>query len=334
MDPLQAETDSSRRAAIGALSVITAFTVWGILPLFFVLIAHVGAMEILAQRVLWALLAVVALKYALGQSRDLYALLSHRKTAITFAVSALLIGANWLIFVYGMKTGQVLQSSLGYFICPLLNVLLGVAFFGERLRPARALAVGLAFAAVALLVVLHGSIPYIALSLAGTFALYGLIRKQTAVDPITALFGDTIFLLPLALPYLGYLAYTGNSAFIAGGLVDKGYLMALAPITIIPLGLFAVGAKRLDLATLGFAQYIAPSLQFIIAVFILSEPFSTVQFMAFSLIWLALALYSADALAVRRKVQVHTAPDTDTDPPLPEVLLSQPCCPGGDPKLA
>lgn len=295
--------ESPATSTSGALAVVTAFTVWGVLPLFFVLLSHVDATEILAQRVLWALVAVVLIKVLLGQGKDLKRIFESRQSIQTFALSSLLIGGNWLIFIYGMKTGQVLQSSLGYFICPLMNVALGIVLFGERLRPARAWAVGLATAAVLLLIAFHGQVPYIALSLAATFAFYGVLRKQAKVDPITALYGDTIFLVPLALPFLAYLAYQGNSAFLNEGWLDRGLLMALAPITIVPLGLFAFGAKRLDLATVGFAQYIAPSLQFVVAVFVLHEPFSGVQLGAFSLIWIALALYSADTLAVRRKYQ-------------------------------
>lgn len=313
------ERDIARQTVQGALALLAAFFLWGIFPLYFQLLKHIGATELLAQRILWTALALFALKLAAGRLRDFRALLASRRATANFFASACCIGANWLIFVYAVTHGLVLETSLGYFICPLFTVLLGVLFLGEALRPARAIALLLAAAAVALLVWHYGHAPWIALGLAATFALYGLLRKRVNADPLTALFGDVIFILPLALLYLGSLTANDSNSFLIGTLQDRILLLLLAPLTILPLGLFAYGAKRLDLATVGFAQYITPTISFLCAVFILGEHFDTTRFIAFALIWTALALYSLDVLRARARTQKArrgTAPlDTPADCP-------------------
>lgn len=274
---------------------VAAFTTWGFLPLYFQLLTHVSPTELLAQRVFWTFVTALTIQTALGRLGVLRALIQDRRAIFAWIASSLLIGANWLIFVYAATHGQVLQTSLGYFICPLLNVLLGVLLLGERMTPARTIAVGLATAAVALLIIVYAKIPLIALSLAATFAGYGFLRKHLKADPLTGLLGDTMFLLPAALAYLLNATAHGENHFVIGSPAERVLLYLLAPITLIPLGMFAAGAKRLPLATLGFAQYVAPSISFLCAVFLLREPFTTPQLAAFVLIWTGLALYSLDA---------------------------------------
>lgn len=274
---------------------VAAFVTWGLLPLYFQLLKHVTPMELLAQRVFWTFVTVLLIQAALGRLGDLRALVQDKRAVFAWVASSLLIGSNWLIFVYAATHGQVLQTSLGYFICPLLNVLLGVLLLGERLTPARTAAVGLAGAAVALLIFVYAQLPLIALSLAGTFAGYGFLRKHLKADPLTGLLGDTLFLMPAALAYLLNSTAHGENLFVSGNNTERLLLYLLAPITLIPLGMFAAGARRLPLATLGFAQFLAPSISFLCAVFLLREPFTTPQLLAFTLIWAGLALYTLDA---------------------------------------
>jgi chloramphenicol-sensitive protein RarD len=283
----------------GVAYAVGAFTAWGLLPLYFRWLQHIRPTEILAQRIFWTFVTVVLVQLALGRLSDARALVSSKKAALAWLASSLCIGSNWLIFVYAATHGQVLETSLGYFICPLLNVLLGVVLLGERMGRARAAAVGLAACAVLVLIVFHARLPLIALSLAASFAAYGFLRKQLKADPLTGLLGDTLFLVPAAIAYLGYSALHGENAFISGTNQDRVLLYLLAPITLIPLGFFAAGAKRLQLATLGFVQYLAPTLSFLGAIFLLHESFSTAQLLAFLLIWIGLLLYTLDAWRTR-----------------------------------
>lgn len=279
----------------GIAYAVGAFTAWGILPLYFQWLHHIAPVEILAQRIFWTFVTVLGIQFALGRLGGLKALIATPKTAFAWIASSLCIGANWLIFVYAATHGQVLETSLGYFICPLLNVLLGVVLLGERLSPVRALAVLLAATAILLRIGLYGHLPLIALSLAASFAAYGFLRKQLKADPLTGLLGDTLFLVPPAFGYLVYTAINGSNTFLVGSNVDRVLLYLLAPITLVPLAWFAAGAKRLPLATLGFVQYLAPSLSFLGAILVLHEPIDASQLAAFALIWLALVLYTTDA---------------------------------------
>ena len=289
-------TDTVREHPLAGVGfAVGAFVSWGLLPLYFQLVKHVSPPELLAQRVFWTFLTVLGIQAALGRLGGLRALVRDRRAVFAWLASSLLIGSNWLIFVYAATTGHVLETSLGYFICPLLNVLLGVVLLGERLTAARTVAVGLAGAAVAVLIAFYAKPPLIALSLAASFAVYGFLRKQLQADALTGLLGDTLFLVPPALAYLAYSAVQGENIFLIGTNTERVLIYLLAPITLIPLGMFAAGAKRLPLATLGFVQYLAPSISFLCAVFLLREPFTAPQLAAFVLIWLGLLLYSVDA---------------------------------------
>lgn len=286
---------SAEHPLLGLACAVGAFVSWGLLPLYFQWLKHIAPMEILAERIWWTFVTVVIVQLALGRLGSVRLLVQNRRTVLAWLASSLCIGSNWLIFVYAATHGQVLETSLGYFICPLLSVLLGVAVLGERLTRARMVAVGLAAAAVGVLVMFYAKLPLIALSLAASFAVYGLLRKQLKADPLTGLLGDTLFLVPAAIAYLVVGASHGENIFLSGGNADRVLLYLLAPITLIPLGLFAAGAQRLPLATVGFVQYVAPTLSFLCAIFVLREPFTTPQLAAFGLIWAGLLLYTADA---------------------------------------
>jgi chloramphenicol-sensitive protein RarD len=219
-----------------------------------------------------------------------------RQVARSARASALVLG-NWLTFVWGVNNGHILETSLGYFILPLLNVALGVLVLKERLRPLQWLAVLLAAAGVAIEAVRAGGLPWIALVLAGTFAIYGLLRKQLPLDAASGLFLETVCMLPVALAWLTWLAHSGQSHFGGGPALPSGrdlLLMATGPVTAIPLLLFAVAARRLPLNMMGFLQYLAPSITFLLAVFVYREPLDLVRALAFAAIWSGLAVYSFD----------------------------------------
>lgn len=316
--------DPKREKTLGALCAAACFAFWGVLPLYFHMLHHIGPMEMLAERILWTVVTLVVVKAAMGRLSDLKTVFANRAQTLNFAFSAACIGSNWLIFVYAVSIERVLQTSLGYFICPLISVLLGVLFLGEKLSPARGVAVGLATLAVLMLMVYLGQPPVIALGLALTFALYGLSRKKIVVDPLTGLYGDVIFLLPLAIGYLGWLTINGENTFFTGTNFDRVALYLLAPFTIGPLAMFAVGVRRLDLATVGFIQYLAPIISFTMAVFVLGESFGGVQLACFALIWVALVIYTIDAFrhTTRLKLEPATAPVV---PEEPRVLVQERC---------
>jgi chloramphenicol-sensitive protein RarD len=295
--------DAARFARQGMFAALAAFVTWGLAPLYFRAIGSVPPFEIVAHRVLWSAL-LLALMLAFipftgGFARVRVALGQPRLLAL-LALTSLLTGSNWLVFIWAIDAGRLLEASLGYFINPLVSVALGAIFLGERLRPLQAAAVAIACAGVGWRIWQLGSLPWIPLFLAGTFGLYGLLRKRAPVDAVGGLFIETLVVAPLALGWLLWLHAGGSMVFGTGTPAD--WLLPLTGvITAIPLMLFAVGARRLPLATVGFLQYIAPSLNFLVAVLLFREPFDTTQLVGFALIWLALAVYSADLLHAGRR---------------------------------
>lgn len=274
---------------------IGAFTLWGIYPFYFKALADVAPLEIVSHRVIWSSLLLALLLFWQGSGPELRRVLRDPALLRPLLVTTTLIGANWLVYVLAVTSGQVLDASLGYFMCPLVTVLLAVVILKERLRPAQLVAVALVAAAVLMLVLALGVVPRIALFLAVTFGLYGLLRKRLPVPPAVALFLECALLLPLALLLLPWLAHSG-------GLVTPGerpwsfFLLAMAGVvTVGPLLLFGLGAHRLRLSTVGLLQYITPSMLFLEGVVFFHEPLSAWRLLAFALIWAALALYSLDS---------------------------------------
>lgn len=285
------------------LAALTAFCIWGLAPLYFRAIGSVPPFEIVAHRVAWSALflaGLVALLPSTGGFARVRGVLAQPRLVALLAFTAFLTSSNWTVFIWAIDAGRLLEASLGYFINPLVSVALGALFLGERLRPLQAVAVAIAFAGVGWRVWQLGNLPWIALYLAGTFGLYGLLRKRAPVEAASGLFIETLLVAPLALGWLGWLAHQGSLNFGSG--VHTDWLLPLTGVlTAVPLMLFAVGARRLPLATVGFLQYIAPSLNFLVAVLIFREPFDTTQLVGFTLIWFALALYSVDLVHAARK---------------------------------
>lgn len=298
---------SVAQARSGIAAAGCAFTIWGLSPLYFKAVGALPAVDIVAHRVIWSVLLLALLLGLRRGFAPLAALLrAQPRLLFTLLLTTTLTTSNWLVFVWAINAGRTLEASLGYFINPLVSVLLGAAFLGERLRPWQLAAVGVATTGVLVRIGQVGSLPWVALFLALTFGLYGLLRKRAPIDPIGGLFVETMLALPLALAYFGWQAGTG--ALPLARLAELFWLLPLAGvITALPLMLFAHGARNLPLATLGFIQYVAPTLNFLVAVLVFNEPFDGGRLSAFALIWLALALYSADLWRTGKKAPGPTS---------------------------
>lgn len=286
---------------VGAACALAAFLTWGVLPIYFKAIAAAPPLEIVAHRIVWSallLLGVIALRHRWAALRRG---LADRRTRRLLLASTLLVSSNWLIFVWAITSGRVLESSLGYYINPLMNVLLGLLVLRERLSRVQGLAVLLAAVGVANLAVQSAAFPWVALSLAGTFSLYGLVRKTMALGALDGLFVETNLLLVPALIFLAVQVAGGDSAFLAGDTRLDLLLVLSGLFTTLPLLLFTSAVRRLNYATVGLFQYIVPTSHFLLAVFVFGERFTSAHLVTFALIWTALALYSGEVVRVARR---------------------------------
>ena len=291
----------SKEPIVGAISASAAFLIWGFSPIYFKILRVVPAFEILMHRVIWSFVLLLPLILISGQWNEFKTVIKSYRTMIILTVSTILVAANWFLFIWAINNNQILQTSLGYYINPLVNVLLGMVFLKERLNPAKSVAVIIAGLGVLYLTVHYGKLPWISLTLAVTFAFYGLIRK---VAPVNALVGLTVETMILSLPALGYLIYLDTagmgSIFRMSVRIDI-LLICTVFVTAPPLLLFTIGARKIHLVTLGILQYIAPSCTFLLAVFIYNEPFTSIQVGTFGMIWFALIIYSIDSVREYRK---------------------------------
>ena len=283
----------------GLVYAALAFLIWGLYPLYFRVIAHVASLEVVLQRSVWTLVFVAGVLAWRHHWRWLGAALRQPRLLLVFAVAVLLLAGNWLLYIYAVQAGQVVQASLGYYINPLFSVMLGVGVLRERLRPGQWVAVALAAAGVAWLAWHAGQVPWLALALAASFAIYGLLRKTASLGPLEGLALETLLLAPLALPLLLWWTLTHDSALAQADPATLGWLAFSGPLTAAPLLLFAAGARRLPLATVGMVQYLSPSIQLMLGVWVFGEPFDTARLLGFVLIWTALAVLSLDALRHR-----------------------------------
>jgi chloramphenicol-sensitive protein RarD len=273
----------------GLLAGLGAYLIWGLLPLYLKLLTGIEAGEVLAQRITWSVVIVAALVLATGGGPRLRTALGQPQLMLLLFASAVCIAINWLVYTWSILNAHAIDTSLGYFINPLISVLFGVVLLGERLVPLQWAAVGCAVAGVLVTTIAHGEVPLISLALAFSFATYGLIRKQAAVDAITGLFVETLVLLPVALFWL--LTRPPGAGFDRP-LPVLALLSAGGVLTAVPLILFGYAARRLPLSTIGLMQYIAPSMVLLQAVFLFGEPMDTAKLIAFALIWLGLATYT------------------------------------------
>jgi chloramphenicol-sensitive protein RarD len=296
----------ARRSRQGLVYAVLAYGLWGLVPLYFKWVAAVAPEEIVAQRIVWAFVVLAIVVTLVGRWRDVLPALRSRPTMLALSASTLLLAFNWFVYIYSVSTNQVVEASLGYFLNPLVNVLLGVVILHERLRRWQTAGIALAAVGVAIL-----GVPWIAVSLAVSFAFYGLLRKQVAADGLLGLFIETLLLAPFALAYILYLQAVGASAFTAADPALCAKLAASGVVTCVPLLLFAAAARRLRFATVGVLQYLSPTIQFLIAVFLFDEPLSTTKLVALVFIWAAVGIYAADSLrmiAARRSLKVEPLP--------------------------
>jgi chloramphenicol-sensitive protein RarD len=288
------QQDPARTARIGVICAASAYLIWGLVPIYFKAVADVSAFEIIAHRILWTVLLMGGVLLLTRNPAGFLALREEPKLIPWVVLAAFFVTANWLVFVWAVNAGRVLETSLGYYINPLVSVLLGFVFLGERLRPLQMAAAGLAAAGVLNQIYQLGQLPWVSLVLAVTFACYGLLRKRIPLDPVSGLFFETLLTAPIAALYLALLASQGTMAFAAGSL-SRDVLIAFSGIvTAVPLVLFAAGASRLRLTTMGFLQYLAPTLTFLQAVLLFDEPFGAAHLVTFGFIWTGLFVYSID----------------------------------------
>jgi chloramphenicol-sensitive protein RarD len=294
-------TPTSRIDGQGLAAAATAFLIWGLLPVYLKQLHGVSALQVTAHRLLWG--CAVALIW-LGVRRELphvFAALANPKILMRLLISAALISVNWLTYIWAIDTDRIIDASLGYFINPLVNVVLGVVVLRERLNRAQWTAVAIAALGVSYLTWSAGQLPWIALILAFSFGIYGLVRKTAHVDALPGFAGETLLLTPFGLGYLLWCESAGIGAFAHAGLRMDLLLMLGGPLTALPLVLFAFGARRIPLSTVGLLQYIGPTLQLLLGVLVYGEPFGATRAVGFVLIWSALLIYAVDGVWRSRK---------------------------------
>ena len=280
---------------------VAAYGLWGIFPLYWPLLEPAGALEILAHRVLWSLVTVVLVVLVLRRTDAVRAVLADRRSRWLLFGAAAVITLNWFGYIWGVNNGRVVETSLGYFINPLVTVLMGVLLLGERLRPRQWAAVGLAAVAVVVLTVDYGRPPWVALLLAFSFATYGLAKKKAGVDAVESLTVETLFIGPVAAAYIGWLAWQGTGDFGHHGVGHALMLTTAGVVTVVPLLCFGAAAIRVSMVTIGLLQYIAPVLQFLLGVWWYGEAMPASRWVGFVLVWIALVVFTVDAAHHRRR---------------------------------
>jgi len=279
----------------GLIYAVSAYVWWGIIPIFWKQLDHVGSTEIVMHRMVWSCVLVTGLVIAMGQWRQFKTLFSQPKVLLRLFVASSLVTANWGVFIWAVNSGHLVETSMGYFINPLISVALGVIIFSERLRKGQIIALAIAASGVVYLVVVHGAVPWISLTLAISFALYSLAKKTINVPATHGMAIETMFFFVPALAYLLVIEVQGSGQFFVGP--SNWWMLILGGLfTLIPLVLFAAAAKRVSMTVLGMSQYIGPTLQLVTGVFLYQEPFGSERAIAFGLIWLALFIYTLDQL--------------------------------------
>lgn len=296
-------SDEQRTARQGVIFALCAYSIWGFAPIYFKTLAHVPAFEVLAHRIVWAFLFMLILILGTGRMQQVIRAFDSPKLLLQLGFAACLIGFNWFLFIWAVANDHILDASLGYYINPLLNVAIGMLFFSERLRRLQVVAVSLAVIGVAIQIITFGSVPWVALALAASFATYGAIRKKLPFDSLTGLWLEVILLLPMMLAYFFFFANSSASNMLVNTWQLNLLLVLAGVITTVPLLFFTGAAKRIRYSTLGLFQYIAPSLMFLLAVLLYNEPLAADKLVTFVIIWLALAIYSYDAVRTHQQVR-------------------------------
>ncbi|MBZ9965194.1 EamA family transporter RarD [Mesorhizobium sp. BR1-1-2] len=293
--------DTVSKARRGFLLALGAYFLWGLLPFYMKAVAHLPLAEVIAHRIVWSVPIAAAVLVWAGRTADFKAAIRSPRTIAMAALTAALISVNWGVYVWAIAVDRTVETALGYYINPLVSVVVGALLLGERLDRLQIAAVVLAAIAVAVLTIEAGKLPWVSLALAFSFAAYGFFRKTLPIGPSQGFLLEVLLLSVPALGYIAWLIATGQDHFVSGNGVDTALLAGCGPVTAVPLLLFAFGARLLRLSTIGIMQYIAPTIVFLIAVLIFKEPFDTTQAVAFALIWAALAMYSWSMLATARR---------------------------------
>jgi chloramphenicol-sensitive protein RarD len=288
---------------------IGAYALWGFFPIYWKFLHDVPAIQVIGHRIGWSFILLIVYVLITRQWNEFRSVAFQSKTILIYFIASVLLTFNWLIYVWGVNNGFIVETSLGYFINPLLSVLLGVIFLRERLRPVQWLPVGLAAIGVAYLTFVYGRPPWIALSLALTFGFYGFVKKLSPLGSLYGLTLETAIAFPVALLYIALIGFTGSGAFLQSGLKIDLFLIGAGAVTTIPLLMFASAAKQIPLTIVGLLQYIAPTLQFLIGVFVYKEEFKFTTFIGFSIVWLALIIFAVE------NYLAHRAPSQ----PIPEL---------------
>lgn len=285
----------------GFLLGAAAYAMWGLFPLYWPLLRPAGAVEILAHRVFWSLVVMALLIGVLGRSRQLRAVLAHRRTFAILAFAAVVIAVNWGTYIWGVNNEHVVETSLGYFVNPLVTVAMGVVVLGERLRRLQWVAMGLATVAVVGLTVEYGRPPWVALVLAFSFGSYGLAKKKANVGAVESLTVETLVLAPVAGGYILWLMSQGSSTFGTEGAGHVALMLATGVVTAVPLICFGAAATRVSMTTIGLLQYLAPTIQFALGVLLFHEDMPPMRWVGFGLVWVALVLFTYEAVTHRRR---------------------------------
>lgn len=289
--------ESRRGLLLGA----GAYVLWGLFPLYWQLLESAGAVEILAQRIVWSALVMVLVVAAWRRADQVRAILRDRRVTLLLVLAAITISSNWVTYIWGVNNGRVVETSLGYYINPLVTVLMGVAILGERLRALQWAAMALAAVAVVVLTVDYGRPPWVALVLAFSFGTYGLAKKQADVGAVESLTFETLLILPLALGWIAWLGASGASTFGTGGVGRMLLFAATGIVTAVPLLLFGAAAIRVSMVSLGLLQYLAPTIQFVLGVTVFGEDMTPGRWIGFGLVWVALSVFTVEALNHHRR---------------------------------
>lgn len=291
----------------GVLNAIAAYTMWGLAPLYFKLLTEIDSAEILVHRIVWSTVFLFVIVVLTRKSPQLIAMFKKPKVLQGLLLSASFLAANWFLFIWAINNDRVLDASLGYFINPLFSVALGMLFLGEKLRRGQKIAVALAIVGVIIQLVMLGALPIVSLALAGTFGIYGLLRKKMHVDSFVGLLVESALMLPLAIIYWSFFVESASSNMLDNTLNLNLILIAAGIVTTAPLLCFTAAAKRLTLSTVGFFQYIGPSIMFGLATYYFNEPLEPAKLITFAFIWLALFIYSIDSLNAYKRKRKQTS---------------------------
>ena len=290
----------------GLLFALGAFSIWGLNPVYFKWLKHVNVYEIVASRILWMAVLLLIMLVVTKRTANLKPFITDKRMVGMMFFTALMVTINWIVFVWAVTHDQVLSASMGYFINPLFNVLLGMLFLRERLRPGQAISVAIAATGVIYMIIQHGRLPWVAIILPISFGTYGFLRKKIPIDSFNGLVLEMLALTPIALGYLMYMHTQSALSFTQEGLSTKGLLMGSGLVSLVPLMMFTAGVRRIPYSTVGIIQYTAPTMTFLLSIFLFKEELDKVQLVAFIFIWISLVVFTIEGVVYNRRMATNT----------------------------